>query len=155
MSILLDVTTAVTDTLANSVTNAVANTETDGLGSTFWLISIAVFIIIGIVAYSWAKNSFEYNIYNWGNIGFISAGVIAMIVIMFVRQNADDPMQTFIYMGIAMSISTIIVFIRTLLNTSIIIALIAIVPQVVFSIIVLIIVKMILNKLFNMANDDY
>lgn len=95
-----------------------------------------------------AKNKYDYNIYNWGNVGIVFGGMIMLFILLCFSESVDDVLTVLILAVVIVIITSSIVFVRTYQNTNLIIALLAIIPQIIITIITYIIVKTIYNKVF-------
>ena len=116
-----------------------------------FLMLIVLFIVLSIVPYFIAKNNYDYNIYNMGNVGVIFAGMIGLFLIVIFSGGMDgmeEVKQSLMLLGIVVLITTSIVFIRTLKNTNLMIAVLSIIPQIIISVIIYLITKLVYNIIF-------
>lgn len=116
------------------------------------IISIIGLIILSIIPYVMAKNSYDYNIYNLGNLGYLFGGGVLSYLIMVFTSNNEDPTTFLLLISIVIFLTILIVFLRTVRNTNVLIALLAIIPQLLITLIIYLVTKTIYNKLFK---EDY
>lgn len=110
--------------------------------------SVIVLILLSILSYSMAKNNFDYNIYNIGNVGVIFGTMIVSYLVVIFSSGTDEIMNSFLLIGVIILLGISVIFVRTLKRTNLLIAILAIIPQIIISVIIYIVSKLIYNIIF-------
>lgn len=112
------------------------------------VLGIIAFLVLSIYPYAIAKSKYDYNIYNFRNIGVVFGGMVALFFILVISGHYEAFELMFILSGVVILIVLATVFYSTMKNTSFVIALLALLPQIIITILMYLLTKIIYNAIF-------